>query len=68
MKLPRLLVDNKRPFPGSRKRPNAVASGGKFQIAHLKIGAAFPVMGVRPIIVNSIQLGRLPRIAFQMKF
>ena len=27
------------------------------EIAHLKIGAAFAIMGVRPIIVNSIQSG-----------
>ena len=27
------------------------------EIAHLKIGAAFPILGVRPIIVNSIQSG-----------
>ena len=27
------------------------------EITHLKIGAAFPIMGVRPIIVNSIQSG-----------
>src|SRR5438093_1193943 len=27
------------------------------EITHLKIGAAFSIMGVRPIIVNSIQSG-----------
>ena len=27
------------------------------EIAHLKIGAAFAIIGVRPIIVNSIQAG-----------
>ena len=27
------------------------------EIAHLKIGAAFPIMGVRSLIVNSIQSG-----------
>ena len=27
------------------------------EIAHLKIGAAFPIVGVRPLIVNSIQSG-----------
>jgi crossover junction endodeoxyribonuclease RusA len=28
------------------------------EIAHLKIGAAFPIVGVRPIIVNSTQAGK----------
>jgi Holliday junction resolvase RusA-like endonuclease len=27
------------------------------EIAHLKIGAAYPIVGVRPIIVNSIRSG-----------